>query len=216
MTNTRPTRDEGLTLAEMVVAIGIVMIVLIAALSAFVTAKKAQQTAEGTDRAIQTANSRIERIRQLDWADIGFYQDTYINATNGAVAMGDPKTTSDDYLATIPIVEGSPESPVGYLGTTDTSTVEANKIKPYEVTTETRNKFHVYTTITWGRNAALGLPYVTGPYYSTANPYSFKRVTVTIKWQSGGNGAWHKTTTETWFAPEGHDAAPPGVPVFVD
>lgn len=215
MTSTRPRRDEGLTLAEMVVAIGIVMIVLVAALSAFVGAKKAQQTAEGTDRAIQVANSRIERIRQLDWVDIGFYQDTYTNATNGATAMGDPKTTSADYLATLPIIEGSPEAPVGYLGATDPNTA-ANQIKPYEVTTETRNKFHVYTTITWGRNTALGLPYATGPYYSAANPYSFKRITVTIKWRSNGNGASHTTTTETWFAPEGIDAAPPGVPVFVE
>lgn len=213
MPHTRPGRDEGLTLAEMVVAIGIVMVVLVAALSAFVTAKKAQQTAEGTDRATQVANSRIERIRQMDWVDIGFYSNTYTTATNGATALGDPKTTTADYLATIPVIEGSPEASVVF-GTTDPNTA-ANQIKPYEVTTEALNKFHVYTTITWGRNTALGLPYIATPY-SASNPYSFKRVTITIKWRSGGTGNLHSQTTETWFAPEGHDAAPPGVPVFFE
>lgn len=189
--------DDGLTLIEMVVAIGVLMIVLVSSLAVFITVQKSQQTAEGTDRAIQLANSRLERIRQLDWQQIGFYQNTY-NAT----------TSGTNYTTYVP----SGEATI-ILGSTDPNTVEANKIKPYEVTAaaEARNTFTVYTTITWGRDPSLGLPSTSAT--TASGQYSFRRVRVTVIWKSNGNGATHKVVTESWFAPKGFHEAPPGVPV---
>jgi Tfp pilus assembly protein PilW len=201
-------RDDGLTLMEMVVAIGILMVVLVASLSVFITVQYAQRTAEGTDRAIQLANGRIERIRQLDWNQVGFYDNTF-NASANAGSKTDNGTTAADYNA---VAMPSGESTVR-VGTTDPNTIPANIIDPYQVTTETGTKFSVYTTITWGTHPTYGAPTESG---STGTPtdnerYSFKRVRVTVTWQSGGNGASHKTVNETWFAPQSDDEAPPGI-----
>ena len=201
--------DDGVTLMELVVAIGVLMVVLSASLAVFITVQKSQQTAEGTDRAIQLANGRIERIRQLDWEDIGFYNDTFYTDIAGT----DYNTRETVMKATATQENPEPETTVS-LGDTETNT-GTNIITPYEITTEIRNKFTVYTTITWGRNAALGLPYTFAPY-SPADPYSYKRVRVTVIWQSNGNGGEHSVTSETWFAPQGYDKAPPGVPVDIE
>jgi Tfp pilus assembly protein PilV len=197
-----PTRrfaraDDGLTMMEMVVAVGVLMVVMLSTLGVFLTVQHAQQHAEGTDRATQLATSRIERIRQLAWRDIGFYQNTY-NTT----------TSSTDYSTRIP----SGEATV-ILGTTDPNTV-ANRINPYEVTTEHRNRFTVYTTITYGVDSALGLPRTSAT--SGTNQYSFKRVRVTVEWQASGTGQVHTVVNESWFSPQSFEQAPPAISVTME
>jgi type II secretory pathway pseudopilin PulG len=163
--------DDGLTLVEMVVALGILMVVLTASLSVFITVQHSQQTAEGTDRAIQLANSRIERIRQLDWRNIGFYDNTY----NTAVAGTDYETGYRAPLAETTVKLG-PTEPTANISPVD------NRILPYQVTAESRNRFTVYTTITYGRDTSLS----------------------------------HKVVSESWFAPQGYEEAPPGVVVSTE
>lgn len=204
MAPTRPHRDQGLTLIEMVVAIGITIVVLVSALSVFVMAKKAQQTAEGTDRATQLANSRIERIRQQDWRDIGFRD---VETFAPTVTTGPTTATTinaDEYAA----YTGT-EATVKFAPAT--SPWGAADVKPYETTTYHDTKFTIYTAITYGAAPTLGLPTTN----AQALTYSFKRVKVTVKWQSSGNGAHHQITTESWFAPEAQDAAPPSVTTIV-
>lgn len=194
------TNDAGLTLIEMVVSIGIVMAVLVAVLSVFVTAKKAQATAEGTDGATQLATSQLEQIRQLDWRDIGFDNPTYVTATT-AGTKGATATTAADYAAHMP----SGESSVRF------TTPPPITLKPYATVTD-RNTFTVYTTITWGVEAELQALNPTQTSATTlAGQYTFKRVRVTVEWKSGGSGAAHTVTNETWFAPDGSDEAPPSV-----
>lgn len=195
--------DDGLTLVEMVVALGILMVVLIASLSVFITVQHSQQTAEGTDRAIQLANSRIERIRQLDWRDIGFYENTY----NGAVAGTDYESKYRAPLAETSVKLG-PTEPSANMTPVD------NRLLPYQVTVESRNRFTVYTTITYGRDTSLSLPQSSG----TTGPseYSFKRVRVSVTWKSNGTGAPHTVVSESWFAPQGYEEAPPGVVVSTE
>lgn len=200
-------RDDGLTLVEMVVALGILMVVLVASLSVFITVQYSQRTAEGTDRAIQLANGRIERIRQLNWNQIGFYNNTF-TANAAATAQSDNATTSSDYNA---VAMPAGETTVSVGTTEPTSTLPANIIDPYQVTTETGTKFNVYTTITWGTHPTLGAPTQSGSTLPSDQYYSFKRVRVTVTWQTGGTGAPHKTVNETWFAPQGEDEAPPGI-----
>lgn len=198
----RTTRSEdGLTLAEMVVAIGIIMVVLVASLSGFITVKRAQAVAEGTDRAAQLANSRIERIRQVNWVEVGFHTTTF-NATTTSATVTDAATTTANYNQYMPA-----ETTVKF--TTPENDTGVNIIKPYETTTESGNKFQVYTTITYGVFAGLGLPRTTAS--TPTNGYSYKRVRVAVVWRSNGNGAIHTTRAETWFAPEGVDATPPGI-----
>lgn len=200
--------DDGLTLAEMVVALGIIMVVLIASLSAFITVQHSQQTAEGTDRAIQLANDRIERIRQNDWPLVGFAQSVYDSALSAA-----GPTIKTDYDTNYLRFDGTLEDSVLFDASTPGVT-NLNQVTPYEVTTEARNRFSVYTTITWGRGTIDGitLPLETATT-AGADYYTFKRVRVTVTWRSGGNGQLHRVVNETWLAPKGFHEAPPGIPV---
>lgn len=202
-----PTRhrrdDDGLTLIEMVVAMGVLMVVLLSSLSVFVTVMASQRTAEGTDRAIQLANHRIERIRQQDWRDIGFYNATYLAAiasTDYAVPPGESSVFIDP----------------------DVAPVAAADITPYEVTTAERTKYTIYTTITWGVHPILGGPIESGSTTEdlcadgTVDPvcqqfYSFKRIRVTVKWTSSGTSTPHNVVIETWISPEVGDEAPPHI-----
>lgn len=202
--------DEGLSLVEMVVAIGVVLIVLTSALSVFVIAKKAQQTAEGTDQASQIAYDQIERIRQLDWTDIGFQQTVYNATANGAVAQGATSTTDSDWASNITLYSGEESSVVKF----STTALGDPSIKPYQTIKSHNNTFRVYTVITFGRNASLGLPATSGT--TGAGQYTFKRVTVTVHWKAAGNGQPYRVVAESWFAPEAEDAVPPGVPCFIE
>lgn len=211
-----PRSDAGLSLVEMVVAIGIVMVVLTSALSVFVLAKKSQQTAEGTDQATQIANEQIERIRQLDWTDIGFQQGVWNSTVTGATARTSTATTAADYQGTTPsdgaggatLVSG--ESQVIFT----TTALGDSDIKPYRTMQSHNNTFRVYTAITYGRNTALGLP--TSSATTGAGQYTFKRVTVTVHWRASGNGTPYRVVAQSWFAPEAEDAVPPGVPCLIE
>lgn len=211
----RRRTDEGLSLVEMVVAVGIVMVVLTSALSVFVLAKKAQQTAEGTDQATQLAYEHIERIRQLDWTDIGFRQTAYNAALSGGVAAGSTTTTAADYAAKATIASGEQARTVLFTS----GTMGAGDIKPYQVITANGNKYRVYTAITFGVYDLNGdgtndLP--TNSATTSLGQYSFKRVTVTVHWNASGNGSAYRVYAESWFAPEAEDAIPPGVPCLVE
>lgn len=199
----RSHTDTGLSLVEMVVAIGIVMIVLTSALSVFVLAKKAQQTGEGTDQATQLAYEQIERIRQMDWTDIGFRNSVYDATIQGATTTT-TTTSAADYATKATIASG--ESTVLFAS----PTLGSADIKPYQTITSHNNTFRVYTAITYGRNPTLGLPATSST--TGTNQYSFKRVTVTIHWNASGNGTAYRIPAESWFAPEAEDAVPPGVP----
>jgi type II secretory pathway pseudopilin PulG len=212
----RKRADDGLSLVEMVVAVGIVMVVLTSALSVFVLAKKAQQTAEGTDQASQLAYEQIERIRQLDWTDIGF-QPAVMTTISGSVARAQDSTTGPEYRGESPYNDGaggatmaSGESQVLFL----TNALGDDEIKPYQTVTVSNNKFRVYTSISYGGDPALGLPATS----ATTSPwqYSFKRVTVTVYWKASGNGSAYRVSAESWFAPEAEDAVPPGVPCLIE
>lgn len=213
-------RDAGLTLVEMVVSVGIVMVVLTAALSVFVLAKKAQQTAEGTDQATQLAYEQIERIRQQDWIDIGF-QPSVMPTIQGATAREATSTTDADYRGIAPMNDGAggatiPSGETQVLFSTNTR--GSADIKPYQTLTASNNKFRVYTSITYGAldfngdgaHDTYDLPSTSST--TGLNQYTFKRVTITVHWQASGNGTAYKITAETWFAPEAEDAVPPGVP----
>lgn len=181
--------DEGITLIEMVVALGILLGALVTLVAALLGSQKAQQISEGTDRATQIAQSRIERIRQLDWADIGFYSNTY----------GSPPS---EYATYRPAGESNV-----MVGPTDPNT-GLNVIQPYYVDNSLKNPFKVYTYITWGSDSSLGLPTTSG-----TGTYSFKRVKVVVDWTAPSSAQKRLTINETWFAPDSEDAVPPGVTV---
>lgn len=210
----RPRTDDGLSLVEMVVAVGIVMVVLTSALSVFVLAKKAQQTAEGTDQASQLAYEHIERIRQLDWTDIGFRQTVYNAALAGSTPQG-ATTTTTDYATNATIASGEQARTVLF----SSGAIGAADIKPYQVITANGNRFRVYTAITFGvydlnGDGSNDLP--TNSATTNAGQYSFKRVTVTVHWNASGNGSAYRVYAESWFAPEAEDAVPPGVPCLIE
>lgn len=196
----RARDDAGLTLAEMVVAVGILMVVLIATVAALTTTYKAQRVAEGTDRATQIANDRIERFRQLDWKDIGFYSDTYNTSAGPAYGTYFPRNGS-----------GGPEQSI--VNTSATSPLPAgtdrDRSKAYYVDTSLKNRFEVYTYITWGDPPVPG--YGSIPTSPSGGPYTFKRVRVVVLWSVSGSGAQKVTVNESWFAPDSSDAIPPGV-----
>lgn len=184
-----------MTLIEMMAALTVVMIVLVSLVAALINSEKAQQISEGTDRATQIAQSRIERIRQMNWADIGFYTDTY----------GTPPAEYTTY------------APAGEtrvcLGSTDPNE-GLNVIQPFYEDTSLKNRMKVYTYITWGRDSTLGRNATpTGCPNST---YSFKRVKVVVDWTPPGGTQRRLTVNETWFSPDAEDAVPPGVPIYVE
>lgn len=180
-----------MTLIEMMAALTVVMIVLVSLVAALINSEKAQQISEGTDRATQIAQARIERIRQLDWANIGFYTNT----------LGSPPAEYATY------------APAGetriILGPTDPNT-GLNVIQPYYVDNSLKNPLKVYTYITWGRDTSLGLPTTA----TGGGTYSFKRVKVVVDWTPPGGTQRRLTINETWFAPDAEDAIPPGIPLF--
>lgn len=196
----RGRSDDGFTLAEVVVAVGVTMVVLLSGLAVFITVASAQRTAEGTDRAVQLANSRIERLRQMDWDDIGFYTNTY---NTDVTAAG-----SAAYAANQP-----PSEPVVILGPTEQNTA-ANVVHPYAISTsaESQTLFKIYTYATWGADSALGLPRTSASQPAT-NQYTYKRVRVVITWTNPGSTVLHKVTSETLFSPAANDAVPPGITV---
>lgn len=212
--------DDGLTLIEMVVAIGVLMVVLLSSLAVFVTVQHAQQTAEGTDRAIQLINSRIERIRQLDWTTAGFDQNDY-DAVWSACACASVKS---DYDTNYRSIDGNVESTVFIPRSAAAPAVEVAPadLKPYEVTTEARNKFEVFTTITWGtkrygsESAVQAANRESDTTQSGPEFYSFKRVRITVVWKSNGTGSTHRTVDESWFSPKGYQEVPPNIPVHTD
>lgn len=204
--------DAGLSLVEMVVAIGIVMVVLTSALSVFVLAKKSQQTAEGTDQASQIGYEQIERIRQLDWTDIGFRSDVWDATTYGATLRGATSTTNSDWANNITLYAGEEGSHVKFNPVGGVYPFGDTDIKPYRTVKSHNNTFYVYTAITFGRDTSLSLPATSAT--TGAGQYTFKRVTVTTRWQAAGNGPWYEVVAESWFAPEAEDAVPPGVPCF--
>ncbi len=153
----RRDADAGLTLIEMVVALGVIVVVLAAAGATFVTVLTAQRAAEGTDRAVQLANDQIEQSRKVPWASLGVYS-------------GDAGYRSS---VTYP---GGPEDTVT-LG----ATRPAGARSPLPQATVTRsNQFTVRTDITWA------LDPVTGAAPSNGSPgYAYKRVHVTVTWRQG-------------------------------
>lgn len=206
--------DAGLSLVEMVVAIAVVMVVLTSALSVFVLAKKSQQTAEGTDQASQIANEQIERIRQLDWKDIGFQNDAWDDSIYGSTVGGATSTTNSDWATHVTTYSGEEGSFVKFNPISGVYPLGDPDIKPYRREASHNNTFRVYTAITFGRNTTLGLP--TSSSTTGAGQYTFKRVTVTVRWRAAGNGPWYEVVAESWFAPEAEDAVPPGVPCLIE
>lgn len=196
VTPTTARKDDGFTLAEVVVAMGVLMTVLLAALSVFVTVASSQRTAEGTDRAVQLSNSRIERLRQLDWKDIGFYDNTYnADVSSAGTVYTDGAPTGETKVS---------------LGATEANS-GANIVHAYDVATSEQTLFKVYMWITWAK-ASPGDTY-TNAAYTTANEnkYASKRVKITITWTNSGSTQVHSITNETSFAPTANDAVPPGV-----
>lgn len=191
----RRSSDAGLTLIEMVVAIGVVVCVLIASLSVFITVAKSQRVAEGTDRAIQLANSKIERIRELDWPDIGFYQTVHDAAI--AADSGYGGTNANDITF--------PGPATGVSATPANCTAQLCDITPSQ-TVVTGYTFTVRTYIRWANSAPHTTALADGQWYD------IKDVKVVVSWQtSGTSGGTHTVTDETWFAPDSSDEVPPGI-----
>ena len=192
-------RDHGFTLIEAMVAMTVIMMVLLAVAAALLSVSKSQQYSEGTDRATQIANDRIERIRQMDWVDIGFYDNTYTTPP-GEYGTHAPSGETQVRLGTAP------------SGTTGCSDNERDDILcPYYLDTSLKNRMKVYTYITYGRDTSLGLPATSST--TPAGGYSFKRVKVVVDWTIPGSSEQKITVNETWFAPEAEDTVPPGVTV---
>lgn len=195
----RTGKDAGLSLIEMVVAVGITMVVVLAMGAALVGAQQSQRVAEATDRATQIANDQIEKARQRPWSTLGFYTNTY--DTTGTY-NGVTYQTAFKPCATCPT-----ESPVIFSGN-DPVTNTANQLRPVVAENATlKNKFTVHTYITLAQGGSVGTPASTG----STNSYTYKRVRVVVSWKVGSR--IRDVTIETLIAPTTADEVPPYVPV---
>ncbi len=73
-------RDDGFTLAELIISIAILMVVITAAMSAMVFAVATGKTTQERGRAVNLANQRLEQARDLPYDSVGV---TYANGTHG-------------------------------------------------------------------------------------------------------------------------------------
>lgn len=191
-TNTNTRTDEGFTLAEVLVALSIVLVVGMAALTAFVSVLQSQRSAESTDVAVQVAVDRLEEVRQLDWSRIGFHESTY--NTTGQTGY---EYTPAYYPCGDPT--GCAGEPVVYLdGGMPTNPLHA---------TVTRQGYRVHTYITWVMPAGETVY----PVNQEGRRYAPKRIRVVAEGTRGGKA--HLEAVETVLAPRVNQMPPPLVPV---
>lgn len=129
--------DAGMTLVEVVAAIGVAVVVLLAAAGALINVQKSGKFAESRDRAVQIANDRIEAVRALPWSQAAFPSPAPIPVT-GTPGVGETPVESDEAIN---------KSPLPASGT--------------ETITVGNTTFTVTTRITWTPNkpaSCAGLP----------------------------------------------------------
>lgn len=127
--STTDRNDDGLTLVEMVVALGIITVLLLSAGSALVALQRTQRFGEASDRATQLAADRVEQIRKVPWNKMGMDPNPPAAPTSPAFPY-----------ATKPLVQ--------FTGAGQAADVLA----PVVSDASTRigsNQFTVYTRVTW-------------------------------------------------------------------
>lgn len=184
-------RQAGLTLIEMVVALGIVALVLVSAGTAFTAALSSQRFTESHDRAVQVAQDYLQRLLKVPFSRLGVYANDpgYQRVVGGelTVTLG----------ATRP-----PSAPVWMAPTFLTS---ADPTQSNSVTYQNHgNPFRVQESITWVQDPANGL----NPAGGGGQPsYGYKRITITVSWAD--QTRTHTVTAEDVRAPNSGEAIPP-------
>ncbi|MBA2389195.1 MAG: type II secretion system protein [Geodermatophilaceae bacterium] len=146
-------RDSGVTLAEMMVALGIITMVILAAVGSFGVMLGAQRNAEAVDQAAQLARDRIETTRLIPYDLLGF----------PTSAAGYGSTYGAENTVTLPVatpgvptpVEEVIRSPRTFTVTTDISWTAAAVNAGLPVVTTANQSFkRVHVTITWEQGSA--------------------------------------------------------------
>lgn len=143
-----PVTDAGLTLVEMVVALGIITVLLLSAGGALVSLQSTQKFGEATDRANQLAADRIEQIRKVPWEKMG------MNPSPPAAPTSPAFPNVGETLVQF-TTAGQAPAVLAPVVTDATTKVEANQ-------------FTVYTRVTW-------VPVASVPSITASDP---KRSTV--------------------------------------
>lgn len=189
--------DEGFTLIELVVALGMLVLVFVAAAGAIIGGYHTQQDAEGIDHATSLAADRLSQVSELGWSNIGFYQDQYgagVAAAGGTNGYGTDGTSD----------------PTVILGPTAPSAAPTGVVlNPYYSDTSHGGTMYVTTYITYASSSSPTLPQRAG----SGDPYTWKRVTVRVAWFV--NGVRHTTTSQELIAPTINDEVPPGITTTV-
>lgn len=158
--NARTRRDSGYSMVEMLVAVAIIGIILVAAGGAILTSVRHQRATEQRDFASNAVQDVISRMWQTSWDNLGFYQN-------------DPPVTGTP--------PGKAATETGVVFPRNRSTATDLNILP-TTKTITDNKgwtYNVSTWITWVPvTAAAGVP---------ANGTASKRVTVRATYTGGAD-----------------------------
>ena len=202
--------DDGLSVMEMVVAIGVTMVVLISAGAAFVKMGEAQRSAEAADRGTQMIQDKLETIRTLPYNLVGCYtNDPPVDGVS-ACPLNVPPTNP-----TSPVNSSNGERVVN-LGLIR-PTVDMSGMAPTGVEENvigdpaSGNRFTVTTVVTWAdltnpRRTAAVIPPAGAP---APGSYPAKRVTVTASWILGKTT--RSVTRQRLRSPTSTEVVPPSV-----
>ena len=191
-----PCNDDGLSVIEMVVAIGVTMVVLLSSGAAFVRMGEAQRSAEGADRGTQMIQDKLETIRKLPYDLVGCYgDDKYPPVTGASVCpVNVPQTNPSS-----PVNSSNGERVVN-LGPTrpvlDPSGVSPVAIQDAVIGGAAGNKYRVTTVVTWADLSIPGRTFALTPAATAVPPYAAKRVTVTASWTLGTKT---RSVTRQWL-----------------
>lgn len=155
-------REDGLTIAEVLVAFSIIIGVLLATAMVMGYAFTSQSTGEGRDRAVQVARDRIEETRQVSFSDMAVTYDQSRKSTLEE-GLGNDHIYNGEQIAILPS---------GYESTLN--------FPPYEEVLIGQYNFRVWTYITKVKDVSFD---GTFPHLSSTEIHP-KRLTVVVKWDS--------------------------------
>jgi hypothetical protein len=198
-----PRNDDGLSLAEMVVAIAVMMVVLVSAGAAFMRMGEAQRSAEAADRATQMIQDKLEVIRKQSYTKVGCYLDDKSTVPPfGLLCLDDKDPVSGEVVVRL-----------GPVRLADESAGEAPL--PREVVRIGENEYTVNTRVTFAarpghpedKDVSVGYPGTVYPTTQDEAPYLAKRVTVSASWKLGTKT---RTVSREWLrSPTSMEVVPP-------
>ena len=159
--------DEGITLVEVVVALGLLAVVLLALLSSSVFAVKATVNARMNQQAADYLNQTIEAARALGFAD--------------AVLLS-TQTTGDPAIQTVAGVQKYDPG----TGLEDLAKSATGAVRPQSETVQTSNG--VYTIRRY-----VTIP--PGTAYTAAGQPTVRRMTAVVSWQTGTTPHTRRSST---------------------